>query len=87
MKMETVRYTATLPMVYVDELKKMAKAKKIPSVNFAINQALDDYIKSCKAEKYQELMRQAGRDKAFLARTASCADDFEVVDSEVPGQW
>ena len=87
MRMETVRYTATLPMAHVDELKKMAQEKKIPSVNFAINEALDEYIKNRKAERYEELMRQAGRDKAFLARTAGCTKDFEIVDNEVSGQW
>lgn len=85
--METVRYTATLPMAYVDELKEMAKDKKIPSVNFAINEALDEYLKSRKAEKYEALMMEAGHDKAFLARTTSCAEDFKIVDSEVSGTW
>jgi DNA polymerase/3'-5' exonuclease PolX len=87
MKPETVRYTATLPMPYVDELKKMAEAKIVPSVNYAINEALDEYLKNRKASRYQALMREAGRDNAFLARTASCAEDFKALDNEVPGTW
>lgn len=87
MRQETIRYTATLPMAYVDELKEMAREKIIPSVNFAINEALDAYLKDRKAEQYRALMKEAGRDKVFLARTKSCADDFEIVDSEVSGTW
>ena len=29
---KTVRYTATLPSDYIDELKQLAKAQQIPSV-------------------------------------------------------
>jgi len=87
MKLDTVRYTATLPLVYVDELKEMAKEKKIPSVNYAINKALDEYLKNCKAAHYEALMREAGHDQSFLARTMSCADDFISVDAEVSGAW
>jgi hypothetical protein len=78
MKPETIRYTATLPAPYVDELRKMAEEKIIPSVNFAINKALDEYLKNLKASRYEALMREASRDKAFLARTMSCAEDFDL---------
>jgi len=87
MKPETIRYTTTLPLDYVNELKLMAKEKKIPSVNFAINEALDAYLKNRKASHYADMMQEAGRDKAFLARTTNCAEDFEIVDSEVSGTW
>ena len=42
---KTVRYTTTLPLNYIDELKELAREKKIPSVNFAINKALDEHLK------------------------------------------
>ncbi|MCL2035449.1 MAG: hypothetical protein FWG94_12090 [Oscillospiraceae bacterium] len=87
MKFETVRYTATLPMPYVDELKKMAQDKVIPSVNFAINEALDEYMKGRKTALYENLMKEAGCDKAFLSRTMKCSEDFAHVDSEVSGEW
>ena len=85
--METVRYTATLPLTHVDELKELAKTKEIPSVNFAINEALDEYLKNRKAVQYEALMREAGRDAAFLARTIRCAEDFSAVDNEGYGIW
>jgi len=87
MKPETIRYTATLPLAHIDELKELAKNKKIPSVNFAINEALDEYMKKRKALQYEALLQKAGQDKAFLARTISCAEDFQQIDSEDLDKW
>ena len=87
MQSETIRYTASLPLVYVDELREMARKKKIPSVNFAIKEALGEYLKNQKAAHYEALMREAGRDELFLARTLGCSEDFSMVDSEVSGAW
>ena len=60
---KTVRYTATLPSDYIDELKQLAKAQQIPSVNFAIRQALDEYLKQAKRREYDEMMKKAAKDK------------------------
>ena len=87
MKSATVRYTASLSAAFVDELREMAKKKKIPSINHAINKAVEEYLKSQKASQYEALMRKAGSDEAFLSRTLSCSEDFTIVDSEVPGTW
>ena len=87
MASKTVRYTATLPLEHVNELKELAKDKKIPSVNYAINAALDMYIREQKAAEYEAQMKSAGQDEAFLARTMKCADDFGMIDSEVDGKW
>ena len=87
MALKTIRYTATLPTDYVEELKELAKEKIIPSVNFAINEALDDYLKSRKAAQYAAMMQEAANNPAFLERTMGCAEDFTAVDSEVSGKW
>ena len=87
MRTENIRYTATLPLAYLNELKEMAKNKKIPSVNYAINEALEEYLRGRKAAQYESLMKEAGRDKAFLDRTAVCMEDFNIIDSEVSGTW
>lgn len=73
---KTVRFTATLPSVYIDELKQLTKDRQIPSVNFAIRQAVDEYLKQSKKREYDELMKAAANDKAFMERTAKCAEDF-----------
>ena len=87
MSTKTIRYTATLPLDHVNELRELAKEKKIPSVNYAINAALDMYIREQKAAEYEAQMKKAGQDKAFLSRTMNCADDFNAIDSEVDGKW
>ena len=87
MAAKTIRYTATLPLDRVNELRGLAKKKKIPSVSYAINAALDMFIKEHKAAEYKAQMKNAGQDEAFLARTQKCADDFEYVDNEVDGIW
>ncbi len=87
MKSETVRYTATLPLSHIDALKEMTRGKEIPSVNFAINQAVDEYLKSRKAAQYESLMKEAAKDTDFIARTMGCSEDFKYVDSEISGTW
>jgi len=84
---KTVRYTATLPENFVDELKVLAEENKVPSVNFAIKEAVDLYLGQIKKAAYEEQMRMAGQDKNFLARTFECADDFKAIDGEVLGNW
>ena len=39
------------------------------------------------SQTYSRLMEEASQDQAFLARTLECQEDFEVIDSEVSGQW
>ena len=87
MATKTIRYTTTLPLDHVNELRELAKEKKIPSVNYAINVALDMYIKERKAAEYKAQMENASQDKAFLSRTLNCASDFYTIDSEVDGKW
>ena len=87
MATKTTRYTATLPLDHVNELRVLAKEKKIPSVNYAINVALDMYIKEQKIAEYKAQMENASKDKEFLSRTLNCVSDFIAIDGEVDGKW
>ena len=87
LKTKTIRYTASLPYEFVYELKELMKEKAIPSVNYAINEALNEYLKSLRTARYAALMKEAAHDDAFLSRTLACANDFSAVDSEVSGVW
>ena len=80
---KTVRYTATLPLAHLEELKDMANAKVVPSVNFAVNEAVTEYLSTQKALRYNALMQEARQDEAFLARTLACDEAFKYADSEV----
>ena len=87
MAAKTIRYTATLRLDHVNELRELAQEKKIPSVNYAISIAIDSYIRERKAAEYEAQMKDAGQDKAFMSRTMNCADDFSAIDGEVDGKW
>lgn len=81
------RFTTTLPIEYLEQLKEMAEAEQIPSINFAIREAIELYLKDIKKREYEVLMEEASQDKEFLDRTLECAEDFEFVDSEVSDEW
>jgi 3-deoxy-D-arabino-heptulosonate 7-phosphate (DAHP) synthase class II len=71
----------------MDELRALARKKEVPSVNHAILEAVSAYLKEKNEAMYEAAMREAARDKAFLARTAQCAEDFKHVDSEGLEEW
>ncbi len=83
----TSRVTATLPTEQVKMLKQLSLEHRIPSVNFAIRQAVDEYLKQLKKSQYETLMAEAANDDDFIQRSMSCAEDFAYVDSEVAGEW
>ena len=87
MQTRTIRYTATVPEPLMEELKALARQKHVPSVNYAILEAVSTYLAEKRVEMYQSAMKEASRDKAFLARTAQCAEDFKYVDSEGLDEW
>ena len=55
----TSRVTATLPTEQVKMLKQLSLEHRIPSVNFAIRQAVDEYLKQLKKTQYETLMAEA----------------------------
>lgn len=78
-KNRTVRYTASLLAEYIDELKLFAEEHAIPSVNFGIKAALDNYLKRMKQTKYEAQMHEAASDKDFITRICMCDDDFNKI--------
>lgn len=84
---ETTRYTATLPASFLEELKALVKEERIPSVNFAIRQAVDEYLAQIRKQQYEDRMKEAAKDVAFITRTMKCNKDFCSADSEVDGEW
>ena len=87
MAQNTTRFTAALLTEYINELKELAKEQTVPSVNYAINEAICEYLRARKTAKYKALLKEAGRDTAFLSRTLASDADFRDVDGEVAGSW
>lgn len=84
---QTIKYTATLSESSIDELKRLAEKKIIPSVNFAIREAVNLYIAQTKKELYEKEMQQAAKDKDYLRRTIESDRNFSFIDSEVGKDW
>ena len=87
MMMQTTRITVTLPTEYLTQLMELARENVVPSVNYAVKEAVKAYLDQIKKMKYESLMAEAAEDKDFMKRTLDCANDFSYVDSEVPGEW
>lgn len=84
---QTIKYTATLPLEYVNTLKEMTNNEIVPSVNFAIRDALGEYIEKKQREIYEQQMAAAANDKEFMNRTLATNDAFKFADSEVEAEW
>lgn len=83
---KNIKYTAVLPIEYINELKELALKKIIPSVNFGIRLAIENYICERKRDLYKKQMKEAAKDDAFLKRTLETQAVYDLVDNEVDGQ-
>jgi hypothetical protein len=83
----SVRYTTVLPAKFVAELKELASRKVIPSVNYGIREAIEQFLAECKRELYHRQMTDAANDNEFMERTLETQEAFKHTDSEVGGQW
>lgn len=87
MQRNTMKYTAVLPVEQVESLKRMASRKEIPSVNYGIRQALDQYLENEKRARYKKEMQMAAQDNEFMARTLGVQEAFAEVDAEEMNEW
>ncbi len=58
--------TFSLPMEYIEKLRKYSKENIISSMNAGIRDALDDYFKKQEKKRIHEIMKEASSDKLFL---------------------
>ena len=84
-KSKSVKYTATLSGSSIEELKQLAQKKVVPSVNFAIREAISAYIVQTKKVLYEKEMKEASLDEDYLRRTYETQEDFSCADNEVTG--
>jgi hypothetical protein len=78
----SVKYTAVLPSMCMDELKSLAEKKVIPSVNQGIRLAVEDFVLFHKQRAYKLAMQEAAADKDFIRRTLEAQKAFSEVDAE-----
>jgi metal-responsive CopG/Arc/MetJ family transcriptional regulator len=82
--METsVKYTTILPKDCLEELKQLADMKVISSVSQGIRMAVEEFVAIRKKLAYENAMREAAEDEAFMGRTMDAQHDFIFADAEV----
>lgn len=82
-----IKYTSVLPVEYVDSLKELVLSDSIPSINYGIREAVEQYLVIKKNEQYDAQMIEASKDKEFMKRTMKADSEFAYVDCEVSGEW
>lgn len=73
------KYTAVLPSEHINELKQLASEKFIPSVNYGIKRAVEQYLEQVKKQVYEQHMAEAVKDAAFLTRTLNTEKSFSAI--------
>ena len=86
-KETTVEYTAILPRSCTDDLKLLTKRNMIPSVNQGIRLAVEDFIRGQERLVYEQSIREAAKDPAFIKRTMDAQEAFTNVDAEGLDTW
>jgi len=86
-KEASIKYTTVLPKVCIDELKSLADKKIVPSVSQGIRLAIENFVAMQKQQEYENEVREAMNDNAFLRRTMDTQNDFTEIDEEGVGQW
>jgi len=86
-KEASIKYTTVLPKICIDELKTLADKKIVPSVSQGIRLAIENFVAAQKKQEYENLMKEAANDEAFVKRTMETQNDFSAVDEEGMGVW
>ena len=84
-KETSIKYTAVLPKVCIDELKSLVDKKIVPSVSQGIRLAIENFVAMQKQQEYENGVKAAMSDEAFVLRTMDMQNDFTTVDEEGVG--
>jgi predicted DNA-binding protein len=60
-------YTFSLPIDLLDRLKNFSSDGYIPSVNSAVKEAIESYVKNIEKQKLYNEMKTASEDPLFMA--------------------
>lgn len=82
MSTENKNYTFSLPIELVDKIREYSKNGYISSMNFAVKEALESYVKDLDKEKLYKEMKKASNDPLFLSDLSQTMNDFSYTDSE-----
>ena len=79
---KTKNYTFSLPLDLLDRLKEHASEGNVPSVNFAVKEALETYVVKIDKENLYKQMKKASEDPLFMEDLESTMAVFSEADFE-----
>lgn len=75
-------YTFSLPIELLDRLKDYSSNGYIPSVNSAVKEAIESYVKNIEKQKLYDEMKAASQDPLFMADLEESMSYFSYTDFE-----
>lgn len=81
----TVKYTFVLPSENIEKLKVLTRNKRIKSVNSAVKEAIEEYLKRVDDEDYMIQLQEAAKDPEFIRRTGDTEKFYYEIDKETEG--
>ena len=75
-------YTFSLPIELLTKLKEYSSAGHISSVNSAVKEAIETYVKTMEKQHLYLQMREAAQDPMFMEDLESVMYDFSYSDYE-----
>ena len=76
-------YTFSLPIELLNKLKKYSSEGHVPSVNSAVKEAIESYVKVIEKQNLYIQMKEASKDPMFMEDLDSVMYDFSYSDYEV----
>jgi predicted DNA-binding protein len=75
-------YTFSLPIVLLNKLKQYSNEGYVPSVNAAVKEAIESYIKIIEKQNLYNQMQKAANDPMFMEDLENTMHDFLYSDFE-----
>lgn len=74
--------TFALPETLLKKLKLLANNNRVPSVNAAVREAIEEYIVKLEREEFRNAMEEAAKDPDFIRDITDTEKDFRRLDAE-----
>ncbi len=76
-------YTFSLPIFLLNKLKQYANEGHLPSVNAAVKEAIENYVKNLEKQNLYDQMKEAAQDPMFMKDLEDTMYDFTYSDFDV----
>jgi len=75
-------YTFSLPIDLLNKLKQFSNEGHVPSINAAVKEAIESYVKILEKQYLFDQMKEAAQDPMFINDLQNAMDDFSLSDFE-----